>query len=292
MILITGANGKVGRELAKRLSTAGVEARALVRDLGRAEPLRLSHIRLIEGDLLKPATIDNALEGVDKLFLVAPLNERQVEMENNILEAAKRGNVKHIVKLSVFEPDSYKTRILNFHRQVERWLDTVGIPSTRLRPNFFFQNLLMMASNIFENGAIYLPARDGRLGMVDVRDIADVAFKTLTEPGHEGKVYEITGPETLSLTDVANRLAKFSGREIKYVNITPEEARKHMSAAGMNEWFIDTFLDFYDCIGRGYGGKTTDTVKRLLGRDPIRLDTFLVDNKQVLLGKVPVGSPH
>ena len=142
----------------------------------------------------------------------------------------------HVVKFSGLGAGVADTAIQRQHAETDALLQASGLPYTILRPNSFFQNLLLSAGTIKDHGAFYLPMRDGKQSLVDVRDVATVAVKVLTEPGHEGQVYEITGPESLSYAEVAATLSRVLGRPVRYVDVPPEVARDSMLRAGMPPW--------------------------------------------------------
>lgn len=168
--------------------------------------------------------------------------------------------------------------ILRQHGQTDEALSASGLMFTILRPNSFYQNLLFSAGTIKDHGAFYLPLRDGRQSLVDVRDIADVAVETLTSPGHEGKTYEITGPESLTYHEVAEKLSVVLGKPVRYVDVPAETALDSMLKAGMPEWNARALVELYGVFASGAAARTTDTVNRILGRNPITCSQFIRDH--------------
>lgn len=196
MILITGATGDIGVELVKILSGAGQSARAFVRNRARCQAITILGIELVEGDFAKPETFMPALDGVDRLFLLIPSSSEVEQQQRNFVDAAKRSKVRHLVKVSQLAADEPAAgRFQRYHAAVEKQIPKSGIPYTFLRPNLFMQGLLNFRSTISSEGAFYAPAGDAKVSIVDVRDIASVAARALTEWGHAGKTYDITGPE-------------------------------------------------------------------------------------------------
>src|SRR3712207_2926131 len=199
MILVTGATGNVGRPLVGLLAEAGVLFKAFVRDPERARGLLGSVVELVRGDFSEPATLEAALDGVEVMFLL----NGDPKLEGRAIDAALRSGVRRVVKQSApaigLEPPP-------FHRRIEQRLERSGLGYTHLRPNAFMQTLAgYLLALIDAGGTLRLPAGEGRVGWVDARDIAAVAFHAFTEEGHEGRVYPITGPESLSMADVADK---------------------------------------------------------------------------------------
>ena len=271
MILVIGATGTNGREVVQRLAGAGHRVRALVRNPAKADGLRLANIELAQGDLDDPASLDRAFGGVSRAFVVTAVDQRAVGWFRNAFDAAKRAGTPHVVKFSGLGAGVADSELLRQHAESDAMLQSSGLPYTMLRPNSFFQNMLWSAGTIKEHGAFYLPMRDGRQSLVDVRDIAAVAVKVLTEQGHEGQVYEITGPESLSYADVAATLSWVRGKPVKYVDVPPEAARESMLKAGMPKWNAEAVTELYGAFATGQFGYTTDTVERITGQPPISL---------------------
>jgi uncharacterized protein YbjT (DUF2867 family) len=278
MILVVGATGTNGREVVTRLAAAGHAVRALVRGSERADGLGLPHVECVAGDLDGPASLDAALKGVDRAFIVTAVDPRAVGRFRNFFDAAKRARTPHVVKFSGMGAGDADAEILRQHGEADRLLAASGVPYTLLKPNSFFQNLLWSAGTIKDHGAFYLPLRDGRQSLVDVRDIADVAVATLTRPGHEGRTYEITGPESLSYADVAATLTKVLGKPVRYVDVPPEAAKDGMLRAGMSEWNAAAVTELYGVFATGRYAYVTDTVQRLTGRPPRSFEQFARDH--------------
>src|ERR687892_2518672 len=243
-ILITGATGTLGSEVVKQLSSAtpAVNIKAAVHSAQNVKKVKASdRVETVLIDYNKPETLKEALNQVDKLFLLTPDVPNAHELASNAVIEAKKAGVGHIVKQSVMGADlEADVGTLRLHRQAEKIIEESGIPFTFLRPNEFMQNFVNFHSpSIKNNNAFYLPLEDAKVSLVDVRDIAAVAVKSLTEDDkHKNKTYLITGPEALSYHQVAEILSNTTGRKINYVNISDEEARAAMKEIGMNDWLI------------------------------------------------------
>jgi uncharacterized protein YbjT (DUF2867 family) len=279
MILVVGATGTNGREVVQRLSAAGQPVRAMVRNPSRADDLRALNVEVVAGDLDDPSSLDAALRGVHRAFFVSAIDQQYPQFFRNFLNAAKRAGTSQVVKFSGMGANSNSpAEILRQHGQTDEALSASGLMFTILRPNSFYQNLLFSAGTIKDHGAFYLPLRDGRQSLVDVRDIADVAVEALATPGHEGKTYEITGPESLTYHEVAEKLSVVLGKPVRFVDVPAETALDSMLKAGMPEWNARALVELYGVFASGAAAGTTDTVNRILGRNPITCSQFIRDH--------------
>jgi uncharacterized protein YbjT (DUF2867 family) len=282
MILITGATGTVGVRLTAELLAEGVPFGALVRDPRRAAQVLGPEVDLLKGDYERPETLRAALAGIDRLFLISPLTPRLAEQERNVIDAAARAGVGHVVKLSTLgvlgsvdglslvpEPRQYP-----LHRLGEGRLERSGMAFTHLRPGPFMQNVLSFAPQIASEGAFYGSWGDGRMGYVDVGDVAAVAARVLTEDGHERKAYGITGPEALSQAEVAEKLSAATRRGVRYIDVPPEAAREAMLGRGMPEWLAGAIVELMASSRRRGADETYDGVTLVTGRSPRSFDDF------------------
>jgi len=278
MILITSAPGNNANAVIRELTKAGVRVRALLRNPNSAGEIKGPLVEVAVGDFLNTASLDAALRGVEKVFLIPPTDPRSVEMQGNFIRAAKRAGTRHVVKLSVNGADvNSRVRVARWHAEGEKELEASGIPFTHLRPNAFMQNLLGLAPTIVSQGEFYQPAADGKVSHIDVRDIAAVAAKALTENGHQGKTYVITGPEALSYDEAASKISKAIGKPVKYVNVTPEDFKKSLLGWGIPEFMADGLNEFFAAIRAGYCAVVTNTVEEVTKRKPISFDDFVRD---------------
>jgi uncharacterized protein YbjT (DUF2867 family) len=258
-ILVTGAPGHVGSALLERLTATEVEVRALVHDESKVQSLRDRGVEIVLGDFLEPETMGPVLEGVSTVFLLTPIHPEQVPQASNVIQAAKEsGNDPRIVRLSV-QQASHEAPARNSrqHAQIEDQLISSGLPYTILRPQSFMQNTLTAARTVASEGRIYQPFKDGKLGMIDVRDIGEVAAKVLTEEGHEGKTYTLTGPAAISLYNVAETLSEVLGKEVSYISISLERAKEAMLNMGLSEWRADVLIEYAKAHSEGYSNFTT-----------------------------------
>lgn len=279
MILVTGATGYIGNELVKQLKTAGLKVRVLVRNRLKAAALEGPGVELVEGDFDKPETLDTALEGVEKAFLLSSASPEMVKLQGNFIEAAQRAGTRHVVKVSsggITADGNSPVEDGQWHRQVEKQLEESGIGWTHLRPSFFMQNIeRYFAPTIKQQSAFYAPMGDTKAAMVNVRDIAAVAVAALTESGHEGKAYVITGPEALSLYEVAEKLSVVLDKQVTYVDVPVQEYIQQMQNAGQPEWLITIMSELALGLEAGGSNNVTNAVTEVAKKQPIYLDQYL-----------------
>ncbi|TAH34874.1 MAG: SDR family oxidoreductase [Planctomycetota bacterium] len=271
MILVTGPGGTVGSQVVKALGSAKARFRAAYFSSEKAEAARVLGVDAVVIDYRRPDTLRAAFRGSDRLFLLGPSAPDQTQLELNAVEAAKAAGVRHIVKLSVLRADEEQFVIARIHRPVEKAIEASGLAWTFLRPNGFMQNFVTyMGDTIRTEGAFYSACGEAKISHVDVRDIAAVAAKALTEPGHAGKAYMLTGPEALTYDEMASVLSKVLGRPIRHVNLPPADLKVAMLAAGAPEWYADMLLDLERYYREQQAGRISGDIKQVTGRDPRR----------------------
>jgi uncharacterized protein YbjT (DUF2867 family) len=284
MILVTGATGNNGRELVRQLTALGQPVRALVRDASDSAKLKGLNIELLEGDFEKPKTLDAALKGIEKAFLLTPVAEHFDQWQKDFIEAARRARLKHLVKFSGMGASAdAKSALLRLHHQTDVILRDSGVPFTILQPNSFHQNMLGSANTIKSQGKFYTPLKNAAQSTVDVRDICAVAARALTSAGHEGKTYVITGPQALTFQQVAENLSSILGRRIEYVDVPLSAAEDGMRQSGMPDWSVRTVSELLGYFASGAAATVTDTIPRVLGRPAISFEQFVKDHRTAFL---------
>ncbi|MCC5669505.1 SDR family oxidoreductase [Nostoc sp. CHAB 5784] len=286
MILVTGTTGKIGGEVVKELSALGAQFRALVRKSTDADKLNAQGVETVLGDFTQPQSIQTALQGVERVFLLSPSSPMQTELEEALVDEAKKAGVKQIVKLSVLGANSQaNSRFLKWHAQIEQKIKASGIAYTFLRPNAFNQNWVpIYAPSVVADGMIYAPAEDCKISWVNTRDIGAVAARVLTESGHEGNTYEITGPDALSYAQIAEKLSALVGKKVTYVSVPDEGARQSIISSGAPNWYADGFVELYQFYRQGGGAVVTETVKQVTKTKPRSLEAYLEENAQAFKG--------
>ena len=276
MILITTA-GKVGSETAWLLAKREVSVRVLVRDPEKATALAQAGVEVAEGDLEVPATIEEAMQGVSTVVLVSPGVEPAQEI--NVVDAAARAGVGHVVKLtSKASPDSQIAR-QRWHAQIERGLAASGLPHTLLRSNAYMQNTLMLAPSIARTGGFASSIGAGRVGMVDSRDVADTAAAIAADPaGHAGKTYWLSGPELVTYADVATALSRLLGRTVTFRPQSREEDEAAMARAGLPQPVAAMNALALSLFAEGEAEWLSRDVPNLLGRPARSYERFATDH--------------
>lgn len=284
-IFLTGATGNVGTELVKQLAAIGVPFKALVRnDAGSTLLNQLPQATLITGDLADEALLVRAMEGVDKAFLLTNSSEQAEQLQLNFVQAAHRAGVRQLVKLSQFAASEQSpVRFLRYHARVEHRIKELGFDYTILRPNLFMQGVIAFRDYIAGEGKFYAAAGNAAISAVDVRDIAAVAARTLTEAGHENKIYNITGGAAITHAQMAAVLSDALGRKIEFINVSPEQMQGALVAAGFPEWQVEGLIEDYAHYVRGEAAVVDDTVRKITGKAPRSFRQFVQDHKDLFL---------
>jgi len=276
MILVTGAAGTIGQEVVKALVERGVRFRAG----HRRRPVQVpTGSESVEVDFTRPQTLPPALRGVETVFVLS----NDVASEAALVKAATEARVRRLVKLSVLGAPEERFTFARWHRASERTIEGSGIPWTFLRPNGFMQNVVnFMGQGIRGQKAIFTSAKDAPISHVHARDVGGVAARVLTESGHEGRAYDLTGPAANSYLDVARTLTMVLGHEIKVVPISDEDYKKGAVGAGIPEGYADALVDLNRVYRDGVAARVSPDVAKLLGRPAIDFATFARENAAAL----------
>jgi len=261
MILVTGATGNVGSDLVLRLLAAGQAVRVLTRDPARAARFG-NQVQTATGDLDKPETLASAMDGVRAVYLLSQANQ-----VDGAVTAAKRAGVRHIVRQSTmeagFDPPLGPGR---WHRDAELTIERSGLAWTHLRPTMMMTSTAVWwAPGIRASRMVRFPGGDGRLSPVDPRDIAAAACTVLTQPGHGGHAYDVTGPELLTIGEMVAVLAGVTGQNIQYVDMSETEIRDSMAASGAPPTLAIALAETLAGIRANRFAHVADTIARLTG---------------------------
>ncbi len=282
MILVIGGRSKIGAALIDGLLERGQQVRALVR-AGEPAGSPAAAVEIVTGDLADEGSLVRAMDGIEKAFLLSSPHRDAISWHRNAIDAARRTEVQLLVRSSILGADrETPAEFVNAHTACDRYLEDSGLAWVILRPNLFLQNIPESTiPSIDTSGTLYLDAGQARISMVDTRDVAAVAAAVLTEPGHAGAHYDVTGPQALSYADVAVKLTRALGRQITYVDVPDQAVRAGLLGVGLNTWFADALVGLYQDYRRsgtdGYAAQVTDTVQRLTGRPPRSLDDLLAE---------------
>lgn len=281
MILVTGATGTIGRALVERLDRRDVAFRAASRN--REHEHEHAATNLVAMDFAEPASIAAAMRDVDVVFLNSSQHPDMVELQGNVVDAARRAGVRHIVKVSggnAFTGPDKPTWVGRAHAQVEAGIVESGMGWTFLRPRYFTQNLLVLAARI-SGGTLPVPLTHQRLAPVDTRDIAEAAAVILTSPSkHDGRVYDLSGPESLTFDEIADRLSGVLGRKVTHVAPPLEAVVAGLADAGVPEWLRRNLAEGMTIFANdpSVAGVSAD-IERITGRPAAPVDRFIVDHK-------------
>ncbi len=289
MLLVTGATGLNGSALLRRLSAMHIPVRALVRSRDRAAAIAaLPHVEIVVGDMGVPESLAGPLAGVERVMLISPSAPNMLEVQTNVIEAARSAGVRHVVKLSGIIPDIASAfRYARMHGEIEQRLEASGMAFTQLRAGEFMPSYFRQVPNIVGKGLLMLPMADARIASIDIGDVAEVAALALTEPGHEGRTYPLTGPAALSMAEVAVELSAVTGKPIRYVNVDPEQMRQDQLAAGMPPFTADALFELFAERRNGKEATVSPLVSELLGRPATSFASFAARNAAIFRGEAP-----
>ncbi len=278
MILVTGATGRTSGEVVKALLAKGEQVRALVRDPQKAGRIEGPDVELVVGNVEKPETWDAAWQGVDKVFLLSPEGPQMAEVHGKFADTAKRAGVRHLLRMSLLVSNLDSPLVIaKWHGEADQSVADSGIPYTIIRPAPFMQNILGSARMIASDGMFSGAQGEGKVGVIDNRDIGNVAATVLTSDGHEGKTYPLTGPEALSMGEQAGKVSAVLGKEVKYVNVSQDKAKADMMAMGMPDWMADGWVAIAIMISTGAADMVTPMVQEITGKEPRSFDQFARD---------------
>ena len=272
MILVTGATGNVGSEAVRLLAARHQPTRALVRDPSRAAAVG---VEIVTGDFARPDTLDEAMRGIDTVVLVSPAVPAQ---EIAVIDSALRQGVSHVIKVtSKASADSPVDRRRG-QAQIEAHLATTGLAYTLLRSNAYMQNLLALAPMIRRTGGFQMSAGDGKVGMIDARDVAATAAAVAAAPRkHAGQTYWLTGPDLITYADIARELSGALGHAVEYRQISPAEHHAAMIQAGVPDAVATSNAQAFRLIAEGDAAWLSDDGQSVTGTAPRALGTFIAD---------------
>ena len=279
-ILVTGATGTVGTQVVKALAMAGAKCRAAVHSREKGARWHGSSVAVVDFDFENPATFSPALSGIQKIFMLQVARPNQAAIAGPFIKAARDAGVKHIVKLSVFfAGDENPTLFASWHRPVEKLLESSGLAWTHLRANSYMQIYIKYyGDRIRRQSTFATPQGNGKVSLVDARDIAAMAAMTLTKSGHEQKTYHLTGPAAVSNHEIAEILSRVTSRPIRYESSTDEEARGIMQKMAFPPWLVDAMTELNRANRAGRAAPVFDDIPKVLGRPAATFERFALDH--------------
>ena len=287
-ILVTGASGLAGSAVIREFVRSSYPVRALVRSRADAHIFdAFPTVDVVEGDMSRPETLAEALSGVDRVLLISSSDQQMVETQSTVIDAAKNSSVRQIVKFSGLSAADVDSPFIfgSMHAKIESYLERSGLSWTHLRPSQFMTEYLREVPTILAQSALFLPLKDAKLVPVDVADIAKAASVLLTTPGHEGKVDAMSGPEALSMKEIAEQISLAAGKTVQYVSISREERRQALLAAGVPSFFVDALDIQADERLKGTEAIVHSETHTALGISPTTFAEFARRNAGAFLGE-------
>jgi uncharacterized protein YbjT (DUF2867 family) len=278
-VLVTGATGTVGSGVVRDLQEKGIAVRVFVRDPDKAATMFGTDVEIVTGDFADRVSVQQAVAGVESVFLTCSAVPQQVDYGIGVIEAAREAGVRRIVQLSAHgaEVDS-PVAFWDWQGRIEAHLRVSGIPAVVLRPTFKMTNLLVWADQVRRDGTLAMPANGARVAMIDPRDIAAVAAVALTEEGHEGQTYTVTGPTAITFEHVAKELSAVAGRPVQYIDLPDGTAGPALVELGYPEFAVPQIVTLFGILRRGDQGKPSGIVRDLTGRTPRSIAQFARDH--------------
>jgi uncharacterized protein YbjT (DUF2867 family) len=276
-ILVTGATGSVGRILVQDLIKRGKDVRAGIHSSGKFDYIKMSGVEPVILEFEDFATIDRALQDIKSLFLITPTAREEVEYARRMVDRARMWGVEHIVRLSMLNAQELPgTQFTRWHREAEKYIENSGIAYTFIRPNAYMQNFLRYVQP--SGSFIAVPLDDQKVSYIDVRDIGAVGAEVLIG-GKEfyEKTLELTGPDAITMDDVANALSHEIHSHIGYIPISEETARHILESLGISGWMAEGMLELYAMQRDEKNAVITPTVEDLTGVKPVSFDKFARD---------------
>ena len=279
MILVTGATGNVGAAVVAELTAKREPVRAFVRDEKRAREFLGASVELARGDFEDTASIARALDGVDAVFLSSADQPNKVAHETAVIEAARAAGIHKIVKASTIGAEAGSPiPPFDWHGQIEDNLRASAIPSVVLHSYFYMTNLLASAEPVRQTGKLFAPLGEARIAMIDPRDTGAVGAAALVTDSYDGKILDLSGPESVTYEQIANELSSAAGRTVEFVNIPDEAARQTFVQMGLPGWLLAHFDHLFPLLRSGVVAQPTDTVRAVTGREPRSFATWARDH--------------
>lgn len=286
MILVFGGTGQVGRGVVAGLSEKGEDVRIFARDPDKARETLGEGIECVKGDLEDPKTYAPAMRGVDKVFLLSGQHPNQLQHQTGVIDAAKAAGVAHLVKLSggngMVKPDS-PSMTGRDHFAIEAHLKKSGLSYTIIRPGVFMQPQIgRIVPMVKQNRMFVGPFAEGKISLTDLRDIADAVVAALTEEGHSGKTYVLTGPAAVDFNDVARIVGDEIGAEVAYKAVPTEAALKALRDQGLPDFMVRHMEQMFTLFQQDVMNEVTNQVAQVTGHPPRSLAALVKERHDLV----------
>jgi uncharacterized protein YbjT (DUF2867 family) len=275
MILVTGATGNVGSEIARQLIAKKSPFRIYVRDAAKAaELIGAEGYEVALGDFDDADAFEKALAGIEAVYMVTNQSEAFKTALTRMTAQIKKAGVKRFVMLSAeCDPDS-NVFFVRRTGELEEIVKASDLPWTFLRPDWFMQNF----AGFVAMGMVAFPGGPGKTSFVDVRDVAEIAIKALTEDGHKNRVYRLTGPDPMTFERAAERISAALGKDVPFVNITPDDLKNALLSEGAEPWYAEMNAEMTFAVQAGFSFNPANDIEFLLGRKPRSIETYVADH--------------
>lgn len=276
MILVTGATGNVGSEIARQLSARSTPYRIYVRDADKAkEMIGAGEYETALGTFSDAAAFSDALDGVNAVYMVTNQSDAfKTDLERMVRQVRDAGVERFVMLSAEGDPES-EIFFVRRTGELEEIVRDADLNWTFLRPDWFMQNF----ANFIALGMVAFPDGPGKTSFVDVRNVAEVAIKALTEPGHTHRTYRLTGPDAMTFAQAAARISHVLGRDIPFVGITPEQMRDSLIAQGAEPWYAEMNAEMTFAIRMGMSFSPSNDVEFLTGRKPNSIETYISETQ-------------
>jgi uncharacterized protein YbjT (DUF2867 family) len=292
MVLVTGATGIAGREVVRALLERGRSVRAFVRDAEQARDRLGDAVELAVGDLAEPRTFRAALADVDELVLSCADDPRRVAWETGAIDAAAELGVRRVVRLSsIGAAPGAPVAFWDWHGRIDAHLVRSGLPAVILRPGPYMSNVLAAAEPVAHEGRLHAPAGEARMALIDPRDVGAAAAAAVTDAGHDGRTFVLTGPAAITYADVAAELSAATGAPVAFIDLPDQDAVEALAGGGMPRDAAEQVVALFTMLRRGAAEQVTDAVETLTGRPPRDLAAFVRDHAD-RFAPVPLGAPR
>jgi uncharacterized protein YbjT (DUF2867 family) len=284
MLLLTGATGAAGSFIANEFVRHKVPVRVLVRDKAKVKLLdNIPTVEVVEGDMSNRSSLSAALNGVDRALMISASTMDMVETQCSFIDASKAAGVRHIIKFSGLDARPETTFPFGrMHKDIEQYLEASGLAWTHLRPTGFMQEYLREAPSIVDEGALYLALGETKLNPIDLADVGKIGFHLLRDGGHEGHRLHATGPEALTMVEVADRISQAIGKPVRYVPISPEQRRQALVAHGVPAQIADALdKQVHERLHGGLESEVDLSTHKLLNVRPTTFLEFAQRNAEV-----------
>lgn len=289
-VLVTGATGAIAGAAIPQLLEKGFNVRAYVRNPQKAAHLKEMGAEIIEGDFSDVEKLTQAAAGADMVLSINPPGPEAALQSSNITNAAKNAGVQKVIRISAIGAAAdAPTENGRLHHAADTELMNSGLNYTILRPNFFMQNVFMSAPTIMEQGNMYWGMGDGKIGMIDVRDVADCCVSLVADGGHDNAVLNPGGPSSIGFAEVAQVISHGVGKPVNYVPVPVESVGPAVQQMTGSEWFGQVMMDYSRAYSQGWGDFVNDDVQKVTGHPARSFQQFYDEVMGPAFGQQPTA---